>query len=143
MFFGSRFDYEHKEFSQFLDDLSVLFGNGLFMNCAVYMHRFMLLFLGATTVSGQQYCNDAANECNLFLVKPSLVRTALANNRTREFVRKRVQEHRETFDPDAIRDFVDIYLDAEMRSKMGGDDDMLYTGRNVNFTIRALCSGTC
>ena len=27
-----------------------------------------------------------------------------------EYVRKRIEEHKETFDPDNIRDYIDLYL---------------------------------
>ena len=66
---------------------------------------------------------------SVYLLQPSLLKVLRSNQRTHAFVRKRVQEHRDTFDPDVIRDFVDIYLDAERRSKTDKDEDMTsYTG---------------
>ena len=38
----------------------------------------------------------------------------------KDFVRKIITEHRETFDEDNVRDFIDIYLKAEKRGEESG-----------------------
>ena len=45
-----RFEYSNKEFNGFLYDLGVMFGNGLFMNCAVYLNMPMVLVMLMLTV---------------------------------------------------------------------------------------------
>ena len=42
--------------------------------------------------------------------------------RLEKFAKSKIQEHRETFDPDNIRDFVDLYLQTE------NTDDKYITG---------------
>ena len=49
-----RFDYDNAEFNLFLYDLSVIFGSGDFMNCAVYLNSPGLALLAAITVSSLQ-----------------------------------------------------------------------------------------
>ena len=49
---------------------------------------------------------------------------ALYNYKTRQFVRRRVREHRDTFDGENVRDFVDLYLQAERSAEA----DPAYTG---------------
>ena len=58
-------------------------------------------------------------------------------------MRRRVREHRDTFDGEAIRDFVDMYLSAESKS----DADPAYTGAilrvylaNAGSKLRILCT---
>ena len=49
-----RFDYDNAEFNLFLYELSVIFGSGDFMNCAVYLNSPGLALLAALTVSSLQ-----------------------------------------------------------------------------------------
>ena len=50
--------------------------------------------------------------------------------KTRSFARRRVTEHRDTFDADNIRDFVDLYLQAERDTPT----DTSYTGQSRPLT---------
>ena len=49
------------------------------------------------------------------------------NHQIKVFIRKIIAEHRETFDEDNVRDFIDLYLKAERC----GDDDGAFTGRST------------
>ena len=50
----------------------------------------------------------------------------------KEFVRKKTAEHRETFDEQNIRDFIDIYLKAE---KDGEENGALTCKNEIVFDI--------
>ena len=57
-------------------------------------------------------------------LQPTMLLNALYNYKTRQFVRRRVREHRDTFDGENVRDFVDLYLQAERSAEA----DPAYTG---------------
>ena len=39
-------------------------------------------------------------------------------------MKKQIKEHRENFDPDNVRDFIDVFLEAEKQDK----NDIVYSG---------------
>ena len=39
---------------------------------------------------------------------------------TKSFIRKRIAEHKETFDADNLRDFIDLYLKTETSGETSG-----------------------
>ena len=45
---------------------------------------------------------------------------------TRAFVRKMIAEHRETYDEDNIRDFIDLYLKTEKLGETDGAMSGMY-----------------
>ena len=49
------------------------------------------------------------------------------NRQIKNFIRKIISEHRETFDEDNMRDFIDLYLKAEK----SGDEDGAFTGKST------------
>ena len=48
---------------------------------------------------------------------------------TKEFVRKRVTEHKETFVEDSLRDFIDFYIKAEKH----GEDSGAFSGKYESY----------
>ena len=61
----------------------------------------------------------------------------------RDFLRKRIDEHRDTFDGDNVRDFVDLYLKTEQSEEESGAFSGKYTGdafvmliQNNNLPVR-------
>ena len=66
--FVLRFEYSNKEFNGFLYDLGVMFGNGLFMNCAVYLNMPMVLVMLMLTVRilvQRRPCMHRTQRCTL------------------------------------------------------------------------------
>ena len=49
------------------------------------------------------------------------------NRQIKDLIRKITSEHRETFDEDNMRDFIDLYLNAE---KIGAEDGA-FTGKST------------
>lgn len=47
-----------------------------------------------------------------------------------EFFQETVDNHRETFDPDNMRDLIDTYIQEIDLSKKEGRDTMLFEGKN-------------
>ena len=39
----------------------------------------------------------------------------------RVFIHTRIKEHRESYDPDEIRDFIDLYIQSEQTQSMSGE----------------------
>jgi hypothetical protein len=37
----------------------------------------------------------------------------------RKYIRGKIEEHRKNFDPNHLKDFIDVFLDAEQRNKGG------------------------
>ena len=51
--------------------------------------------------------------CQLCIsLQPSILNMPMSTFQTREFIRRRIQEHKKTYTPGKIRDFIDVYLDA-------------------------------
>ena len=65
-------------------------------------------------------------DCNF---QPSLGRVLFSSIRTRSFARRRVKEHRQTYDEQNIRDFVDLYIQAGQADS----NDRAYTGERYRF----------
>ena len=54
------------------------------------------------------------------------------DRQVKDFVRERIAEHRDTFDEENVRDFIDVYLKAEK----DGDETGALTGKyNVILTV--------
>ena len=51
-----------------------------------------------------------------------------------EFLEKVLKEHEETYNPDEVRDFVDVYIKTRSES----DDTHLYTGTSSSFSFAML-----
>ena len=51
-----------------------------------------------------------------------------ANIHVRDYVRKKIQDHRSTFDPNNIRDFIDVCLDTEQKETDAKLKSEVYTG---------------
>ena len=49
----------------------------------------------------------------------------------RDFGRKRIDEHRDTFDKDNVRDFIDLYLKTEQ----SGEETGAFTGKYIGDTL--------
>ena len=61
------------------------------------------------------------------------VRVIVANDRMmRRYIRGRIAEHRATYDPENIRDFLDLYL----RTADQGEDSDIYTGEKCSLQWR-------
>jgi len=90
--FGQRYEYTDPELQKVLDVLDYLG-----QNAGAEMPENFLPFL--THVPGY----------------PSKIRQIVANNLImRDFILAKLDEHRETFDPKDIRDFMDLYIDIEV-----------------------------
>ena len=50
----------------------------------------------------------------------------------RDFVRKRIDEHRDTFDGDNVRDFIDLYLKTEQSGEESGAFTGQYNGNTLS-----------
>ena len=59
-------------------------------------------------------------------LQPRFRKILAVHHETRAFIRKRIDEHMDTFDEDNMRDFIDVYLKTE---KGGATNDAM-TGRN-------------
>jgi len=107
--FGQRYEYTDPEFQKVLDVLDYLS-----QNAGAEMPENFLPFL--THVPGY----------------PSKVRQLVKNNLVmRAFILSKLEEHRQTFDKEDIRDFMDLYIDIEVN---GSTNDVL-TEENMFRTI--------
>jgi len=107
--FGQRYEYTDAEFQKVLDVLDYLS-----QHAGAEMPENFLPFL--TYIPGF----------------PSKIRQLVANNLVmRDFILKKLEEHRQTFDPQDMRDFMDLYIDIEVN---GSTNDVL-TEENMFRTI--------
>ena len=60
------------------------------------------------------------------MLQPRFRKVLTGHRETRDYIRKRIAEHMDTFDEDNMRDFIDLYLKTEKR---GATSDAM-TGRN-------------
>ena len=55
-----------------------------------------------------------------------------ADREIRDFLRKRIDEHRDTFDGDNVRDFIDLYLKTEQSGEETGAFSCKYIGNALS-----------
>ncbi|KAK7132740.1 hypothetical protein R3I93_019090 [Phoxinus phoxinus] len=116
--FGDRFDYDDKRFSHLLKILNenfILAGSpaGQFFNLVPFIKHFP---------GPHQKVKQNANE----LVG---------------FIRKQVEEHKETLDPDSPRDFIDAYL-LEIEKQKSNEDSTFHEENLVMSTADLFLAGT-
>ena len=70
-------------------------------------------------------CSWVEGECKISLVlQVPLLRKC--NNKLIDYVAKRLKEHEDTFDPDNIRDFMDLHI----QMKRSGEHKETFTGKS-------------
>lgn len=92
--FGNRFDYDDEKFIELYSYLDFLFKN---LGLQVPENFFPFLKYIPTRSPAKPIINN--------------------DQKIRSYFHKRIQEHRETFDPDNPRDFLDMYLKLEHEHK--------------------------
>ncbi|KAI0241630.1 Cytochrome P450 2J2 [Lamellibrachia satsuma] len=96
--FGQRYSYDHEEFQHLHNSMNYTFENsGL-----------------------KQVVNTLLPGPLAFALIPHFRKLIKVDRETKEFVRKRVTEHRETFVEDSLRDFIDFYIKAEKLGEGSG-----------------------
>ncbi|KAK2176565.1 hypothetical protein NP493_655g00003 [Ridgeia piscesae] len=102
--FGHRYSYDNKEFQHMLDAM---------------MYRF--------EHSGPKLILGTILPAPLALLIPKVRKMLEVDREIRDFVRKRIDEHRDTFDGDNVRDFIDLYLKTEQ----SGEESGAFTDANM------------
>ncbi|KAK2183890.1 hypothetical protein NP493_293g04077 [Ridgeia piscesae] len=98
MVFGERYDYDDEEFTHLLHGVTFTLDN------AGFKYAPMAWIPGAVAMA-----------CS-----PTMRKVVDIDRDIKEFVRKKTAEHRETFDEQNIRDFIDIYIKAEKDGEENG-----------------------
>ncbi|KAM3911026.1 cytochrome P450 2G1-like [Leptodactylus fuscus] len=117
--FGSRFEYEDKEFLKLLNFLNQTFKG--FSSIWGQMYNFYPKVMGA--IPGPHH--------NIFK----------SINGVKEFITKRVQMHKESLDPSDPRDFIDCFL-MRMEQEKDNPDTEFHMQGIVNTTLDLFGAGT-
>ena len=54
----------------------------------------------------------------------------------KHYINKKIQEHRSSFDPDNLRDFIDLYLEAEAKDQ----NDEIHNGKYMELPALTKCN---
>ncbi|XP_060557141.1 cytochrome P450 2U1-like [Ruditapes philippinarum] len=99
--FGKRFDYDDPELDR-ITELSDVLNSASLFSAAFFLPEFLAKFVKKSDfeieVMRKEVMNDVA-----------------------KYVGEQIEEHRNTFDPTNLRDFLDLYLDADRNKTDEGD----------------------
>ncbi|KAI0237362.1 Cytochrome P450 2U1 [Lamellibrachia satsuma] len=115
--FGERYSYDHEEFQHLHSSMNYMFKNS-----------------GPKHVAHNLLPGPLA-----FALIPSFRKFVKVDCEIKEFVRKRISEHRETFVEASLRDFIDFYIKAE---KLGEDSGAFSDENMFQVIVDLLLAGS-
>ena len=86
--------------------------------------------------------SQSTNTRKLFYLQFDVTKTQNAFKAIRQFIRKEIRKHRETYDENNIRDLVDLYIQAEKKDFQDNEGmDGIYNFLkviNIHFNLKLL-----
>ena len=108
--FGSRFEYKNRKFQHLMQILSFFSQSECYSSATNYIPLLRLLPENKNIRHAMEKLNEAYN-----------------------WVNNEIEEHRKTFDPEEMRDFIDLYLAKEKVDKV--EDDEAFCNYNLKKII--------